>query len=221
MPARDKSRSFVTREARQLWDEGFCRNEDQRTSAVNRVVEQLPRSLPDIIRLIRRRPHRLSGEVQFTVFVVLPHDLPLRIRKALLLEFENFLCSVNSDAGRSAWMCGDALAHWAEASDDGETELLLRSLANARYAAGRKGALHGLAHRLDHCGLRQGRRILECISLAAATDKSGKVRRSARYVLERGGCWSHADASPALVRFSRALLRAQDNSRERRRHHSH
>lgn len=202
------SPKFVTREGRRLFfDQTFCANRDRRREAISCLIDALPGSWSDVLQLIRERRHRYSGEVQFTLFNFIPWD-PLReARTELLKEVDSYLLNVPTDAGRSAWLCGDNLAHWSEKQDHGELAILLNRLRSARFAAGRLGALHGLQHKLNYCDARGARRILDSILIAASSDRSKHVRSQARRVLESGGCWDQEKSSANVFRYSHALLR--------------
>jgi len=208
MPRKGSSPKFVTQEGNLLFlSDAFCRDGDRRLAAVARLIDSLPESWPDVFQLIRERRHRYSGEVQFTLFNLIPWDVPDSARSELLKEVDAYLLNVPTDAGLSAWLCGDTLAHWSEKRDHGELAILLNRLHSARFAAGRLGALHGLQHKLDRCGAKDAYRILDSIGLAASSDKSQAVRDKARFVLESGGCWNQKKAIPNVTRYLRRLVR--------------
>jgi hypothetical protein len=208
MPRKCSSPKFVTREGKLLFfGDAICRSHDGRMAAMYPVIDALPESWPDVLQLIRERRHRYSGEVQFTLFNFIPWDLPDKAKTELLKEVNKFLMNVPTDAGRSAWLCGDQLAHWSEKRDHGELAILLNCLHSARFTAGRLGALHGLQHKLDACGERDAHRILDAISLAASSDKSGRVRWNAGYVLESGGCWNQKKSTANVSRYAHTLFR--------------
>jgi len=54
--------------------------------------------------------------------------------------------------------------------------------------AGRKGALHGIAHALEESDEGGRRRLYAFLRRVVAEDRSAEVRDYANYTYERGGC---------------------------------
>jgi hypothetical protein len=95
---------------------------------------------------------------------------------------EEYLCHVQRDTARAAWMAGDLLGeHWPL---DQSLPSLRATAMKARYRAGREAALHGLSHALGRAAKRDQWSILETLKHVAAFDRSRKVRNYATSIME-------------------------------------
>jgi hypothetical protein len=78
-------------------------------------------------------------------------------------------------------MAGDLLGdHWPL---NESLPVLQRLATDARFVAGREGALHGLAHALDRAEKAQQWQIVATLKLVAEKDRSAKVRRYASSII--------------------------------------
>jgi hypothetical protein len=159
-------------------------NEEARVAVAKIAAALLPDSVAIVGAVLQRPPTSLLGELQFSLFVFLS-DAPQFLNKGQLQPLqqlvEHYLLSVRSRAAQAAWMAGDLLGdHWPL----GESlPILLRTARLAKYAAGREGALHGLAHAIDRASKREQWTIVELLKTVARTDRNPRVRRHAAGVL--------------------------------------
>lgn len=210
----DSLPKFRTHEAARLYrDRKFAANQDARVDAVDEILKRLPRSLPDIETLLNSTPHRASYEVHFTIFclISLP-DRVLKIRRKLQQLTERYLMNIDTEAAQAAWMAGDALG-WRyrklTREDLREIKILESCAVQARYRAGRLGAIHGLQHVLDRCDASTARRLLRLLGNVLRSDSSLRVRDYAHWTLDSGGCWDQERASPALRIYAHKLRGAK------------
>ena len=98
------------------------------------------------------QPHgRYAGEIRFDIFCFLDQVRELAAAEEHLgfvpHLVENYLSTTRSNAGQAAWMAGDLLGdHWPARE---AVPTLLRLAEHARFAAGRKSAIHGLSHAIE------------------------------------------------------------------------
>jgi hypothetical protein len=112
-------------------------------------------------------------------------------------------------------MAGDALGfRWERLTQEDYEDfgLLCRLTTKARFAAGRRGAVHGLQHALNHCNVRTGQRILDLLGQVARRDESKRVREYALWTLERGGCWNQKKSNSTLRHHARRTVRSIDQA---------
>jgi hypothetical protein len=156
-------------------------------------VKVIVASLPDSAAIIERFLGARTGcaEVQFTLFCLLDrvHEIPSArkfTREAPRL-LKRYFFEASTDAARAPWMAGDLRGeHWPleEAG-----AILLAAVREARYVAGRVGALHGLSHLLRRARAedpRLVRSILRALRSVARIDRSSNVRCEATWILSGG-----------------------------------
>jgi hypothetical protein len=68
-------------------------------------------------------------------------------------------------------------------------KILERVVLSARHVAGRKGALHGLAHAMDTATPAEEKRLISLVRKIAADDRSKEVRSYASSILEGNMCY--------------------------------
>ena len=159
-------------------------SEESRVAFAKIAIAFLPASAAIIGAVLQRSPTSELGELQFSLFVFLsdaPGFLSRKEMQTLQQLVEQYLLSVRSRAAQAAWMAGDLLGdHWPLRDS---LPILLRTATFAKHAAGREGALHGLAHAIDRASKREQWAIADRLRTMARTDRSPAVRRYAGQVL--------------------------------------
>lgn len=158
-----------------------------RNGAVRIIVALLPDTFSLLGELLRDQSSPLWYEVQFTALCSLDRaELSANDQKRTVELIRDYLRNVSSDAGYAAWKAGDLLGdEWRDA----ETVKVLEDLlSTARYATGRKAALHGIQHALNNVTSSERERLFALIKRSAEHDRSRDVRNSAKQVLRGVGC---------------------------------
>lgn len=161
------------------------RFERERVRAVEVLIALLPESWAIVQRWLRAGADPRTHEVLFTFFCFLG-DVPSESRtKSLhgpvLKLIEEFLIQVRKDPKLAAWMAGDLLGdHW-ELQES--LPILFRVAKDARFVAGRKAALHGLAHALSRTKGSSRSRIRRVLAEVQEADRSGAVREESESIL--------------------------------------
>lgn len=166
---------------------GGC--ERDRLLLVKTLIALTPGTGPVIRRCLQRRERVYDYEVHFTVFCFLDQVPQLRGASGFAEEVpklvESYLHDVPRSTAAAAWMAGDMLGdHWRI---DQASPVLMRQCADARYAAGRKGAVHGLlqvARRLPG-GAPFLPNVIEQLRRVQSGDRSKAVRVCADLALEQ------------------------------------
>jgi hypothetical protein len=165
-------------------DPRLVTSEESRVKFAKAAVALLPDSVATITRILARSPSSRRGELQFSLFVFLsdaPELLNKNEMKPLQQLVGQYLLSVRSKTAQAAWMAGDLLGnHWSLSES---LPLLLQTATSAKYAAGREGALHGLAHAIERASKREQREIVKRLRIVADTDRSPAVRSYAEQIL--------------------------------------
>jgi hypothetical protein len=153
--------------------------ETQRVSCAKLLVAMLPDSLSHIGSLLATRRSRDDYEVHFSLFCFLDEQgvKSTGTSKQVIDLLKDYLLSVERGVARSAWMAGDTLGdHWPPSES---LPVLLGTLTRARFAAGRLGALHGLAHTAEKIQEEDLRKVLEILKEVADSNRSRAVRKEA------------------------------------------
>jgi hypothetical protein len=150
------------------------------------MVALLPLSAEDIRRQLNT--FRTAGDYQlhFSLFCFLEHapDLPGGEGFAGQVPslVSNYLMKVPRDTAQAAWMAGDLLGeHWRSQV---ALPVLLRCARDARFAPGRAGAVHGLAHARSRLPAEDADQVLTTLTNVSRTDRSQHVRRYAKSILQ-------------------------------------
>jgi hypothetical protein len=157
----------------------------ERVRAVKVLVALLPESWAIVQRWLRAGAEPRTHEVLFTLFCFLD-DIPSEprtkaLRGTVLKLVEDFLIQVRKDPKLAAWMAGDLLGdHW-ELQES--LPILFRVAKGARFVAGRKAALHGLAHALSRTKGSSRSRIRRVLAEVQEADRSGTVRQESEFIL--------------------------------------
>jgi hypothetical protein len=173
---------------RLLKTRSLARQEKLRNGAVRLIVALLPSSFNVFEKLLSDFRSPFWYEVHFLAFnAVDREDLSARDQRRVLALVENYLMTVDKGSGFAAWKAGDMLGD--EWNSPETVEILARVMFSARYVAGRKGALHGMAHAMDTSEPREEKRLLLLVRKVAAEDRSKEVRRYASFTIQGNGCY--------------------------------
>lgn len=169
---------------RLLQQSDLASDEDIRIGAVQVLLASLPKSLGAIEALLRDFSRPLAYEVHFSLFCFLyPDSIPTNLTPTVLASVESYLRSVPKETAHAAFIAGHVLGdHWETPE---AIEILTRCATKARFSAGRKGAIHGLAEAFDELSAKEKRRILPILKRIATHDKSKQVRLVSRMTLRR------------------------------------
>lgn len=171
----------------------FIASRKQRTEEAHRIVVAkilvalAPQSADTIRSLLLERSDQSAYELHFSLFCFLDRAVEVQEARDFVLEVpslvENYLMEVSTESGHAAWMAGDLLGdHWNSAEG---VPPLLRTARKARFAAGRRGSLHGLAQVLEKetASPELRDRVKELITLVSREDPSSATRRYAKSIL--------------------------------------
>ena len=171
--------------------------ESIRVATAKILVALVPDSLDVIKKWINMKSGKYVYEVHFSLFCFLGHipELPngKEVAAQMLSLIEHYLLQVTSKTAYAAWMAGDLLGdHWQLKE---AISLLVKTAKGARFVAGRKGALHGLAHVLDNLeeihspdSINFKKKITILLQQISESDRSREARKDAQMILENGGC---------------------------------
>jgi hypothetical protein len=189
----DTLQSIPSRERRELYSlctrglhtKSLRERDDLRLVAVKVLVALLPDSESTIRSLLREHTSPLVHEVHFSLFCFLDHvpDLPgcAGFAPEIPSLVGRYLEVVRTESGMAAWMAGDLLGdHW---DLDESLPVLVRAVRQARFVAGRLGALKGLSSAYDNAKRRGRGEIKRVLREVAKEDRSRKVRDRAQCVL--------------------------------------
>jgi hypothetical protein len=181
---RQRVRRFALRILRDI---KLKRNEKLRSGAVRLIVALLPETFAILERLLRDCSSPLWYEVHFTMFSALDRNaLEPADQSRVLQLIRQYLLDISSDAGFAAWKAGDILGdEWRNSET---AEILGDLLVSARHVSGRKAALHGIEHALNHIPPAEVEKLSALVRKVSRDDRSMEVRRKARLALEGGGC---------------------------------
>ena len=168
---------------------GLRRNDAIRVAAIKVIVAAAPHSAKIIQRIIRNKSDRNAYELHFTLFCFLDQlrNIPnaRQLSHLMLSHVRGYLQDVKYDTARAAWMGGDLLGeHWPL---EESLPVLIQVAREAKYAVGREAAVEGLEKafkRVDASSAHR-RQILSLLRDVSVDDRSDKVRRAARYVLQK------------------------------------
>jgi len=165
----------------------LMRQERWRFAVVNFIVQCLPRTFPLLKKVLNNYNSPFWHEVQFTTLNWLVRSTFNRSEQRKILALvENNLMNVKSEAGSAAWKAGDLLGDEWFAADT--VKILEKVVLTAPYVAGRKGAVHGIAHALEESDEGGRRRLYALLRRVVSEDRSAEVRSYANYTYEQGGC---------------------------------
>jgi len=153
------------------------------------LVALLPESASTIERQLRHRSGTSAYGLQYTLFCFLEHVAGLSTEARAALDVAalagDYLGDVPVESAHAVWMAGELLAEHPDLAR--AAEVLLGAAREARYVAGRLGALHGLGHLFDRVDAAERDRIARVVGIVARHDRSVRVRTHARGVLEGAG----------------------------------
>jgi hypothetical protein len=180
---------LLKKTASALESKAVVTSEDLRVGLVKVAIALLPDSLPLIRTVIIDERNRYDPEVRFSLFCFLGEILGLSIGEAIEEEIcdlvSTFLAEVRTNAAQAPWMAGDLLgSHWRAAPG---VSALCEVAKEARFVVGREAAIHGLSHALERSPELHDS-IHRVLNEIADADRSGRVRRYARSVLDGKHC---------------------------------
>lgn len=156
------------------------KHEADRVVLAKVLLAMLPESLQLVDQALSLTRGRPAAELQFSVFVFLGDAREMQDHRTstdLLQIVSRFLHSVSRETGSAAWMAGDALGdHWPLQES---LPVLFDAAINAKYRAGREGAMHGLSHALARGTKRQQWEIHAVLKQVSSGDRSASLRRYA------------------------------------------
>jgi hypothetical protein len=163
---------------------------DARVVVARLLVSLLPDSLETLATLLRKRENALAYETHFTLFCYV--DWATEVAAAsdvaadILALVAEYLQNVPAETAKAAWMAGDMLGdHWGPL--EGALPVLTHAVVNARFVAGRAGALYGLEQILTSLGPRDVRRaaLRSLVHRVRTKDRSRRMRRAAAALLAK------------------------------------
>lgn len=173
----------------------FRKLESVRVAIAKILVVLVPDSLDTIKQWINMKRGKYVYEVHFSLFCFLGHipELPngKGVAGQILPLVEYYLLQVASETAYAAWMAGDLLGdHWTLKE---AIPLLVKAAKEAKFVAGRKGALHGLAHVLNNLEeshspdfIDAKNKITILLQQISENDRSQEIRKDAQRILENG-----------------------------------
>lgn len=178
----------MNRSAEVLTARSLRRVERFRVGAVKILIALLPASLETILQWLKRRGRADVYEVHFTLFCFLDQVVEVSKNKALrrrvLDELRSYLGSIKSEAAHAAWMAGDLLGdHWKV---DEAAPVLVWAASHARYQAGRRGAVHGIAHMMNRVSGAKHLALMELLEDVVRADRSGRMRHYVNLLCSAG-----------------------------------
>jgi hypothetical protein len=188
-------------------------SERDRIALVKCLVALLPHSDSHIRGCLLRE--RYDEEVQFTLLCYLDDVRTLPEARSLARDLPaiigQYIADAKSDAAHAVWMAGDLLGdHWPIRS--GIAPLIEASL-KGYHVAGRRAALHGLAHAITRARAKDRQRIEACLNRVAKADRSKVVRNEARNIL------NGSDPCAGLVDWRSSVASEARGQAHRNAHH--
>jgi len=156
-----------------------------RVGCAKLLVALLPHSENAIHKLLLGTESH-AYETHFSLFCFLdqvPNYERLRPSATFVLSaVESYLRNVQTEQAQAAWMAGDMLGdHWP--IEDRVVNILLSTLRAARFAAGKNGALQGVACLVERDELGAGARH-RLIDTLREVHRSGSLTDSSLFVAE-------------------------------------
>lgn len=181
-----------------LQDPALKKKEELRNGAVRLIIALLPDTFPVLEELLTDCSSQFWYRTHFMIFAALDRgDLKRNDQMHVLRVIHSYLIHASSDAGAAAWKAGDLLGD--EWRDQETVRLLEELLFSARYAAGRKAALHGIEHALTKATPSESRHLFALIRKTASQDRSAEVRRKAQLALQGVGCGPPLSSIPRMA----------------------
>lgn len=170
---------------RVLQTETFRNKDSLRVCAAKVLVALLPESQATIHRWLQRTEGGRIREVHFSLFCFLDWTARLPRAQAIARRVpdwtERYLSEAKSGSSYAAWMAGEMLGeHW---DPQEAVPVLVRIAQGGPFAAGRRGALHGLAHALGRSSKPLARHIMTCLEHVKEDDRSRSVREYAALIV--------------------------------------
>ena len=164
------------------------KHDETRLGMLEILIGLLPHSAKVITGWLGKWSGAYVYEVHFSFFVIIGYIGENSGAQSFAKEIphlvEAYLKDVPRETGFGAWKAGDLLGDdWRL---DESVPVLITCTRSARFVAGRRGALHGLAHALGrrpevNPHLRKIRRVLREV---VKSDRSGRIREYAKSILD-------------------------------------
>jgi hypothetical protein len=147
--------------------------------------------------VLERADDRTWYEVHFSLFVLLEvyfiddrFPATREFHAAIPSILRRYLMSVKHEHAQAAWNAGDSFSIRHRGAD-AITPHLLDAAKDARYVAGRLGALHRIRHLLAQLEKQAGdsSAILRAMRSLARGDRSPRVRRQAQKIVDGYRCY--------------------------------
>ena len=186
---RDGRKTLLAAALRLLEDGESWKQEILRVSAVKVLISLIPESWDVVRRLLSEKNRSGAYEIQFTLFCFLDavRQWPLaqHVAREVPRLVGEYLKGIRSEAGMAAWMAGELLGeHW---DDEESLQCLIEAARRGRFVAGRKGAVHGLGHRIANASGSTRKRLESVLKHVETTDRSEAVRKYTKSV-QTNGC---------------------------------
>lgn len=168
-----------------LADKTIVNDESKRVAIIKVLVSLFPSSFEIIKKLLYAKNSKDEYEIHFTLFCFLNYlkevNSNFTFKEELLLEINNYLKTIPKKTSAAAWMLGDMLGdHWEL---DESIPILIEAAKNAKYLAGRLGALHGLEHALENKPISKDS-LMVTLKNISTKDKSAEVKKYASSILK-------------------------------------
>lgn len=205
LPKRERSR-IVPIAVSTLRYSALKNESELRNGAARLIVALLPGTFSILEALLKNKRLRRWYEIHFVILAAFDRDdLSEKDQRRVLQLVYDYLSRAKSDAGYAAWKAGYLLADgWR---DPETVRMLAKLLVSAKYAAGRKSALHGIEHALRGATPRECDYLTRIVQEAATKDRSTEIRGSARRVMEGNLCRVPLSQRAALARKLLAAAR--------------
>lgn len=170
-------------------DIALRKDEPTRVAAAKVMTALVPDSADSIRRWINTKSGKYIYEVHFPLFCFLDQlpDLPngREFAGEIPSLIGEYLLETKSETAHAAFMAGDLLGdHWETKE---ALPILIKVAKQAKYAAGRHSAIHGLGHVLRKLPDSDSSRetIVSLLRGAYENDRSEDMRITARMLLEK------------------------------------
>lgn len=163
------------------------RLQSDRIVAAKMLVSLLPDSISNIERWLNKKKDQFSYELHFSLFCYIDDSLAFSLKPDVIGKLHqlttSYLARADRGTAQAAWMAANMLGeHWP-----GQTSLeTLASIATTgRHVEGRKAALWGLQRRREVGNASDQLKVREMLKVVISSDRSMRLRRLARWMLEK------------------------------------
>lgn len=170
-------------------------SENERLDVLGAIVALMPDAQDLFAHTLARTDDGSWFEVHFSLFIALRFVLVSESIPGSAAFFDaipgiitRYLLSAKSETAIAAWEAGGSMVDICRL--DIASAHLANAAANARYVAGRLGALHGIQHALARLEARSEStdELMRFVKRLSRRDASRRVRRSAKRILSGNRC---------------------------------